>query len=74
MQAIFHTIRYPHGTYLVIEDNEGADASLLMLDGELPSQCLERHIRDEQYKRDLHARRASRMQSWSDQIIVGQSA
>lgn len=74
MQATFHTMRYPHGTYLLIEDDDGADCSLLMLDGELPSQCLARHIKDEQAKRELHERRAARMTAWKAQIITGCSA
>lgn len=74
MRASFKTITYPYGTYLVIEDDDGAEALLLMQDGELLSECLARYIRDEQAKRDIHSRRAARAGIWKAQILSGQSA
>ena len=69
MNVKFRTIHYSTGTYLVIEDSDGADVSLLIQDGETLNECLSRHIQEEQRKRDLHARRANRMQEWSTHLI-----
>jgi hypothetical protein len=61
-------VNYGTLCYLVVEDSDGADASLLMNEGESPADCLARHIEEEQRKRDIFIRRINRMRSWAEKL------
>ena len=70
MQAKFRTVHYSTGTYLVIEDSDGADLSILMQDGETLGECLARRMREEQHKINVCTRNINRMKSWESQLEI----
>ena len=68
MQVKFHTIRYPHGFYLNVKDDDGADATFLMLPEETEQACLERNMREQLAKIAQASKNADRMSKWLVQM------